>query len=70
MRGANVGGGQGKTGYASGAAYRVTVVFTGGLLVGLSRTDVRTYPLTVGWECAKPVGGTSPYRVTECVRLR
>lgn len=42
--------------------YRVTRLFTGGLLAGLTYTEVTTVEFAVGFTCERPVGG-SPYRI-------
>lgn len=49
--------------------YRVTKLFIGGLLAGLTYTVETRYPFPVGWECLLPYGNTSPYRIVECVQI-
>lgn len=42
--------------------YRVTRLFIGGTLAGLTHTTVTSHKVEVGFECRKPIGG-SPYRI-------
>jgi len=48
--------------------FRVTKLFIGGILDGLTYTFTDTREWEVGWVCEKPIGG-SPYRIVECVEL-
>lgn len=48
--------------------YKITRLFIGGLLNGLTHTGTYTSPMTVGFVCQNPVGG-SPYKVVECVEV-
>jgi hypothetical protein len=49
--------------------YRVTKLFTGGLLEGLTIEETTTVLFPVGFVCEKPVAG-SPYVVTGVEVLR
>ncbi len=49
--------------------FEVTKKFIGGLLKGLTCTEVTTVKFEVGFECRKPVGG-SPYIVTAVKEVR
>lgn len=41
--------------------YKVTRLFTDGLLKGLTHTEVTSVHFDVGFACKKPIGGTDPY---------
>ena len=43
--------------------YRVTKLFIGGILEGLSRVEETSVAFKVGDVISKPCGGTSPYKV-------
>ena len=45
--------------------FSVTKTFTGGLLKGITTTEVTSVKFPVGFICKKPSGG-SPYKVTAC----
>lgn len=48
--------------------YRVTKLFTSGLLAGLTITETTTVAFRVGFRCEKPIGG-SAYVITACEAL-
>lgn len=48
--------------------FKVTQLFTSGLLAGLTYTWTTTIEYKVGWECLKPCGG-DPYKIIEVVEL-
>jgi hypothetical protein len=58
------------------ATYRITKLFIGGILDGLTHTDevrldiqVDQPMLRIGWTCRKPCGGSSPYRIVAVARI-
>ncbi len=42
--------------------YKVTRLFIGGILKGLTYTETTSVKFTVGFVCRKPIGG-SPYKI-------
>lgn len=48
--------------------FRVTRLFIGGILKGLTHTGEQSFRSTVGFECHNPIGG-SPYRITACEQI-
>lgn len=48
--------------------YEVTRKFTGGILKGLTYTEITAVSYPVGFVCKKPIGG-SPYVILTCVRV-
>jgi hypothetical protein len=46
--------------------YQITKVFTGGILKGLTIQEKTSVKFAVGFECKKPIGGSS-YKITECI---
>ena len=50
------------------AKYRITRLFIGGLLDGLTHTELTSVEFSVGFECHKPIGG-SPYRIISVERV-
>ncbi len=48
--------------YAGFTQYRVTRLFIGGILKGLTHTDLTTVKFEVGFICNRPCAG-SPYRI-------
>lgn len=43
--------------------YRVTRQFTGGILKGLTYTDITSVKFEVGFVCERPAAGYDPYRI-------
>lgn len=43
--------------------YKITKLFIGGILEGLTHTEITPVKFELGFECKKPIGGTSPYRI-------
>ena len=51
-----------QTSISSAAKFKVTRMFIGGLLNGLTHTEITSVERKVGFECLKPVGG-SAYKI-------
>jgi hypothetical protein len=47
--------------------YEITRLFTSGLLSGLTYTETTSVFLPVGFECKKPCGGGSGYKIIAVV---
>jgi hypothetical protein len=45
--------------------YEVTRKFIGGILEGITITQIQTFKSTIGFKCIKPIGG-SPYIIIDC----
>jgi len=52
----------------SSKRYLVTRKFIGGILDGLTHTEVTSVQFDVGFRCENPVGG-SPYVIVACVEF-
>jgi len=48
--------------------YEITRLFTSGALAGLTYTETTSVYMPVGFECKKPIGGSS-YRIVSCKNL-
>lgn len=48
--------------------YKIIKLFIGGLLKGLTYEETRSFPMTVGFTCKHPVGG-SPYKIILCEEI-
>jgi len=46
--------------------YEITRIFTSGILVGLTYTEITSVFMPVGFECKKPCAGGSHYKFIAC----